>query len=82
MPMGQVAAVGKVEAQNRVARLEYRRIGRGVGLGAGVRLHVGVLGAEELLGPVARQVLHHVAELAAAVVAPPRVALGVFVGKD
>ena len=38
--------------------------------------------AEDLLGPVARQILHHVGKLAAAVVAPPRVALGVLVGED
>ena len=50
-----------------------------VGLGAGVRLHVDVLGAEELLGPVAGQVLGHVDELAAAVVALARIALGVLV---
>ena len=45
-------------------------------------MHVNVLGAEDLLGPLPRQVLHHVGELAPAVVAPPRVALGVFVGED
>ena len=82
MPVRQVAAVRQVEAENRVARLQHRRIGRGVGLRAGVRLHIGVLGAKDLLGPVARQVLHHVGELAAAVVAASRVALGIFVGED
>ena len=54
----------------------------GIGLRAGVRLHVRMLGAEELLGAIARQVLHHVGELAPAVVAPARVALGVLVGED
>ena len=46
-----------------------------------MRLHVGVLGAEELLGAVAGQVLDHVGELAAAVVAPSGIALGVLVGE-
>ena len=40
-----------------------------VGLAPGVRLHVGVLGAEELLGAVDGELLDHVDELAAAVVA-------------
>ena len=47
-----------------------------------MRLHVRVLGAEQLLGPVDGQLLGHVDELAAAVVAPARVALGVLVGED
>ena len=42
-------------------------------------LDVGVLGAEELLRPVARKVLGDVDELAAAVVAFSRVAFGVLV---
>ena len=75
----QVAAVGQVEAQHRVARLQGGQVDGRVGLGAGVRLHVGVLGAEELLGPVAGQVLDHVDVLAAAVVAPAGIALGVLV---
>ncbi len=47
----------------------------------GVRLDVGVLGAEQLLGPVDRQLLGHVDELAAAVVALARIPLGVLVGQ-
>ena len=80
--VGQVATVSQIEAQNRIAYLQDRRIGRGVGLGTGVGLHIDVLGAEDLFGAVAGQVLHHVSILAAAVVAPPWVALGVFVGED
>ena len=38
---------------------------------AGVRLDVGVIGAEQLLGAVDRQLLDHVDLLAAAVVAAP-----------
>ena len=41
-----------------------------------------MLGAEELLGAVARQVLHHVGELASAVITLAGIALGVFVGED
>ena len=47
-----------------------------------MRLHVGVLGAEQLLGAVARQVLDDVGELAAAVIALAGIAFGVLVGED
>ena len=75
----EVAAVGQVEAQHRVARLERREIDRRVGLRAAVRLHVGELGAEQLLRAVDGQLLDDVDELAAAVVAPARIAFGILI---
>ena len=57
-------------------------IGGGVGLRAGVRLDVGVLGAEELFGAGDGEPLDLVHDLAAAVVALARQPLGVFVGHD
>ena len=54
---------------------------RHVGLRAGVRLHVGVFGAEERLGALDGQRLDHVDVLAAAVVALARIAFGVLVGE-
>ena len=45
--VGEVAAVGEVHAQDPVARLEDAEVGGHVGLGAGVRLDVDVLGARE-----------------------------------
>ena len=71
MPWREVAAVGEREAEHRVARLEQRVIDGGVGLRAGVRLDVRVLGAEQLLGAVDRELLGDVDVLAAAVVARP-----------
>ena len=47
-----------------------------------MRLHVGVLGAEQLLGAVAGQVLDDVGEFAAAVIALAGIAFGVLVGED
>ena len=79
--VGQVPAVGQVQAHDGVARLDQRVHHRGVGLRAGVRLHVRVLGAEQGLDPVDRELLDHVHVLAAAVVALARVALGVLVGQ-
>ncbi len=74
-----MSAVGQVEPQHGVARLNGGHVDGQVGLAARVRLHVGVLGAEQLLGPVAGQVFDHVDVLAAAVIAPARITLGVLV---
>ena len=71
----------QLHAEDAVARLEQRVVHGGVGLRAGVRLDVHVLGAEQLLRAVDRQALGHVHVLAAAVVAPAGVALGVLVGE-
>ena len=75
----EVAAVVEPQREDRVARLEEREVGRHVRLRPRVRLHVRVLGAEELLRAVDRQLLDLVDDLAAAVVALAGVALGVLV---
>ncbi len=46
-----------------------------------MRLYVGVIGAKQLLGPLDGQVLRHIHILAAAVVAPMGVSLGILVGQ-
>ena len=79
--VGQVAALRQVHAQHRVPGLEQGEVHRQVGLGAGVRLHIGVLGAEQLAGPVPGNVLYNIHALAAAVVPFAGVALGVLVGE-
>ncbi len=78
----EVPAVRQGEAHQRVARLHERVERGGVRLCAGVRLDVGVLGPEELLRAVDRELLDDVDVLAAAVVALARVSLGVLVGQD
>jgi hypothetical protein len=75
----EVAAVREREAHDRVARVEQGEVDGRVGLRAGVRLHVGVLGPEQLLGAVDRELLDDVDVLAAAVVALAGIALGVLV---
>ena len=79
--VGEVAALVEAHAEHGVARLEQGQVDGHVGVGAGVGLHVGVLGAEQRLGPLAGQVLDLVDDLVAAVVALARVALGVLVGE-
>ena len=71
----------QVHRQHLVARLQEGEIDRHVRAAAGVRLHIGVLGAEQLLGPVNGQLLDHVHVFAAAVPALLRIAFGVFVGQ-
>ena len=79
MTVGQVSAMRQVHAEHRVSRLHGGEVDRHVGLRARVRLHVGVLGAEQLFRSRDRQRLGHVHELASAVIATPRVSLGVLV---
>ena len=55
MAVRQMPAVREVHAEDGVAGLEQRQIHAHVGLRAGVRLHVGVLGAEQRLGAADRQ---------------------------
>ena len=80
--MREVPALVEAEAEDSVSTLQQRVVDGHVGLCAGVGLDVDVLGAEQLLRPVAGQVLGNVHDLAAAVVAASGVALGVLAGED
>ena len=77
--MREMAAVIEAHAEDGVARIDQREVGRGIGLAAGVRLDVGVVGAEELLGALDGELLGDVDELATAVVALARITFGVLV---
>ena len=61
--------------------LQQREKNRLVRLGAGVRLHVGEIAAEQPLRPIDGKLLRHIDMHATAVVAPARIPLGVFVGQ-
>ena len=71
----------KIHRQHRVAGIEEGEIARLVHRRAGKRLDVGVFGAEERAGAVAREVLDAVGEFLPAVIAPARIAFRVFVGQ-
>jgi hypothetical protein len=79
--VGQVAALREVQSEHRVAGLEEREVHRGICLRTRVGLHVGVLGAEQLLRAVYGELLHLVHEFAATVVALCGKTFGVLVGK-
>ena len=67
------------KAEDRVAGLQQREVRGHVRLRAGVGLHVRVLGAEEVLRPVDRELLDLVDDLAAAVVPAAGIPLCVLV---
>jgi hypothetical protein len=77
----EVAALVEAHRQDRVAGFEQRLVHGHVRVGTAVRLHVGVVGAEQRGEAAARQVLHLVDDLVAAVVAAAGIALGVLVGQ-
>ena len=79
--VGQMSAVAEIHAQDGVARLEKSEVDRHIGLGAGVRLDIGMLRAEEFLCPLDGEGFHLVHILAAAVIARAGVTLGVFIGQ-
>ena len=81
MAMGEVSPVGQVHAEDGLPGLQCRHVNGHVGLCSGMGLHVGMIGAEQFLGPVDGQLLHHVGKLAAAVVAAAGVALRILVGE-
>jgi hypothetical protein len=78
----EVAAVREVHAEDRVAVLKGREVDRHVGLRPRVRLHVGVLGAEDFLRAVDGRLLDHVRKLAPAVVALAGIPFRVLVRED
>ncbi len=79
MAVRQMAAVRQVHPEHRVARFQQRQVDRHVGLRAGVRLDVGVIGAKQCRRARNRRPFDDVDELAASVVALAGVALGVLV---
>ena len=82
MAVRQVSAMRQVHSQHRVAWLQHRQIHRHVGLTAGVRLHIGMLGAEEFFCAFDGKTLHNVGILTPAVVTPARIPLRIFVREN
>ena len=80
--VGEVAALAEVKTHEGVAGVEDSHRDGHVGLGAGVRLHVGPFGSVELLQAVDGQLLDLVHDLATAVVALAGITLCILVGAD
>ena len=71
----------QTHAQQRIARLGQRQKRCGIGLRAGMRLHIGVIRAEQRLGAVNRQLLGDIGKLTPAVITLAGIALGVLIGE-
>ncbi len=80
-PVGEMTTVIEAQPQDRVADIEHCLVRAHVGVGAAVRLHVGVVGSEQSLDTLDRQRLDIVDHCVTAVVALSRVALRVLVGE-
>ncbi len=78
----QVPAAVEAHPEDRVARRQQRLVNALVRLAAGIGLHIDEADAEELLGALDGERLGDVHELAAAIVALARIALGIFIGHD
>ncbi len=78
--VGEMATGREIEAHEGVAGLQQRQEHGLVHLAAGVRLHVGEVGAEQLLGAIDGEVFRDVDEFAAAIIARARIAFRILVG--
>src|SRR5438876_911829 len=56
MAVSEVAAVRQVQTEDCVAGLQHGSIGSLIRVGTRVRLHVGILGPEDFLGALSREV--------------------------
>ena len=80
--VGEVTTVGEVEAHEGITGLQAGHEDSHIRLGAGMGLHVGILGVEELLETIDGQLLDLVNDFAAAVIPGVGITFGVFVGAD
>ena len=79
IPVRQMPAVSEIHRQHFVARLEQGEIDRHIGATAGVRLDIGVFGAEKFLRPIDRQLFNHVDVFTTPVPALSRIAFGILI---
>ena len=79
--VGKMAAVVEAHTQNGVTGLDQREVRRQVRVRAGMGLNVRELRAVELAGAIAREILHDVDLLTAAVVALAGITFRVLVGE-
>ena len=80
--VAEMSAGREVEAHECVARLHQRHEHGSISRRAGMRLHVCELASEKPRNPFNRKAFDNVDVLAAAVIAPARIALGILVGQD
>jgi hypothetical protein len=77
--VGEMTAVGEVHAQHFVTGLEHAEIDGGIGLRAGMRLHVGEFGTEKLARAVDGELLDFIDLFTTTVPAFAGITFGIFV---
>ena len=80
--MSKMPAVGQAHTKNGVASLQQRQINRGIGLGAGMGLHIGIIGTEQLFGAVDGQLFRDIDVLTATVIPFAGITFRVFIGQQ
>ena len=80
--MRQVATMTQIHRENGIAWFTPRKVHGFIGLSTTVRLDIGMVSPEELLGAVNRQLLYLVGLLLPAIVTPAWVTLAIFISKD
>ncbi len=76
-----MAAMGQIHTEHCVTGLQQGKERRQIGVGAGVGLDIGVRTAEQLTGPLPRQLLRHVHGIAASVIPLSGIALRILIGE-
>lgn len=79
--VAQVSSLVQIHGQDLVARIQNGSIDGVVRRGAGIGLHIDMLGPVKLLGPVTSQGFHLVGKFAAGLIPPAGVSLQGFVRK-
>lgn len=80
--VGEVTAVGEIHREDFIAGLEHGEIDGGVGLGAGVGLHIGVLCSEDFLGALDGEFFHDIDVFTTSIPTSAGVSFGVFIGEQ
>ena len=80
--MGQVPAVSQAHAKHGITGRTQRQVNGSVGLRTGMRLNVGIVGAEQLLGAIDRQLLRNIDVFTPAIITFAGIALRILVGED
>ena len=78
--MGKVPACGEAHTQDGITRLDERLKYSLIGLRAGIGLHIGIGAIVKFTHALDRKLFSHIDMFATAIVAPPRIALGIFIG--
>ena len=75
----EMPAVGQILSHDRIARLQHRKLHCHIRLRPGMRLHIHIFAAENLLCTLNRQILYHIHAFTAAVIPLSGIALCIFI---